>query len=329
MARSPILTPSLSAKLAALGAQLEHGRPDRELAEVLADLSALPADKIVRTSHEIGLAARLGWWSPGKIEREHLAREPNYAWLFLFHPNGFVREAALDAIKDPPASPFFFAAVAWRLNDWAVPVRRAAKRCAERVLHRAPTDVAAHTALYLLDRCLSWGRWSDEPAVLDQVFERREVVAAVADQLAAQQSGRPATYLRHIVRYQGIDEHLVRLAHTARQPSVRALAYRCLILGTADWVTGFEWVWIDKSYFRRRRLTKFQTRAVTGERPVFDLIRAAACDRSAIVRRVAAEALIVAPSRPPDADVLIAWLAKDKSAAVRWRADYMLRHPPQ
>src|SRR5579871_2341417 len=194
----PILPPALSAKLSALGGQLEHGRPDLELAEALADLSMLPADKIVRASNEIARAARLDGWPSGKVERAHVTRQPDYAWLLLFHPNGFVREAALDAINDPPTSPFWFAALAWRLNDWAVPVRRAAERCAERVLHRAAIDIATHAALHLLDRCLSWGRWRDEPAILDQVFERPEVVAAVADQLAEQRNGRLATYLRHL-----------------------------------------------------------------------------------------------------------------------------------
>jgi hypothetical protein len=332
--RRPILPPALVAKLSALGATLEHGRPDPELAGVLADMSALPADKIVRACSEIVASARLGWapgrqsgWSPEWLKQAYLQKEPNYAWLFLFHPNGFVREAALDAINDPPSSPFFLAALAWRLNDWVRPVRAAAKRCAERVLQRASVDVAATAALYLLDRRLVWRRWRDESIVLDHVFERRDVIAAIVDKLAAEPTGHLATHLRHILRYSGIDEHLMRLAVTARQPSVRAIAYRCLISGKADWVVGFEWTWVDKVYNIRRRLPTFQTRVVESECSPSEMIRAAAHDRSAIVRRIAADALIAARPRPPDADLLIAYLAKDKSAAVRSRADYMLRHP--
>ena len=59
----------------------------------------------------------------------------NFAWLFLFHPSGYIREAALDSIVTPPTSAFFFAALAWRLNDWAGPVRKAAERCAVRVMN--------------------------------------------------------------------------------------------------------------------------------------------------------------------------------------------------
>ncbi len=162
----PVLPPPLAAKLAALGTRLG----DRELEDVLADLSTLPANLIVRANQEIATAARLGWWqtqmgfSLGRLfgssnEQQLLRKRPDYAWLFLFHPNGYVREAALDCINNPPTSPFFFSALAWRLNDWVGPVRQAAERCAERVLHQTVADVAANAALYLLDRRLAWGRW--------------------------------------------------------------------------------------------------------------------------------------------------------------------------
>ena len=90
--------------------------------------------------------------SPRRVpsDQELLEINHDYAWLFLFHPNGYVREAALDSLNNPPTSPFFFAALAWRLNDWVPAVRQAAQRCAERVLYRTAADVAATAALYLL-----------------------------------------------------------------------------------------------------------------------------------------------------------------------------------
>jgi hypothetical protein len=142
------LPPSLAAKLAAL--RTEPG--DHQLKNVLADLSDLPANQIVRASREIASAASLGWWQPqmsfslerifgSSNEQELLRKKSDYAWLFLFHPSGYIREAALDALNSPPTSPFFFSALAWRLNDWVQPVRQAAERCAKRVLHRtAPTS---------------------------------------------------------------------------------------------------------------------------------------------------------------------------------------------
>jgi len=331
----PVLPPPLAAKLAALGTRLG----DRELEDVLADLSTLPANLIVRANQEIATAARLGWWqtqmgfSLGRLfgssnEQQLLRKRPDYAWLFLFHPNGYVREAALDCINNPPTSPFFFSALAWRLNDWVGPVRQAAERCAERVLHQTVADVAANAALYLLDRRLAWGRWSDEPKVLDSVFGRKDVIAALAMQLQEHSTGPLATCLRNTLRYPNVDEHLLCLAANAVQPSVRAVAYQCLIFGTATWSVGFEWAWIDKVYGLRRRVPKLDRRDIQRTRSVADLIREAVRDKSPFVRRVAADALIAARSKLPDEEALIAHLAKDRSSAIRSRADFMLRHPP-
>jgi hypothetical protein len=353
-----VLPPHLTTKLVALGTR--PGRSNRELEDVLADLSALPPNLVVRASREIAIAARLGWWQPQKLplrvvvasrarlgwwwpkkppwlvwpfsrdpsEQELLKKNHDYAWLFLFHPSGYVREAALDCINNSPASPFFFSALAWRLNDWVWPVRQAAERCAARILHQTTTDVAANAALYLLDRRLAWSRWSDEPKVLDKVFERKDVIAALAVQLQEHSTGPLATCLRHALRYPNVDEHLPRLAAAAVQPSVRAIAYQCLISSKPTWPVGLEWAWIDKVYGMRRRVPKLATRDIRKNRPSAEFIREAAHDKSPFVRRVAADALIAARSQLPDEEALIAHLAKDRSSAIRSRADYMLRHPP-
>jgi hypothetical protein len=343
-----------------LRTRLGPKQSDHELRQILAELSGLPANFVVRASREIAREARLGWWQPQQLpllvvvggparlawirltsafrlewrsrsvpsEQELLKRNHDFAWLFLFHPSGYVREAALDYINDPPTSPFFFSALAWRLNDWVRPVRQAAERCAERVLRRTAADVAANAAIFLLDRHVVWGRWTNEAEALDRVFEREDVMAGLASQLTQRSTGPLANCLRHALRYPAMDEHLPHLASDAIQPSVRALAYRCLISGKATWTTGYAWTWIDKVYGVRRRVPKFETRDIQRSHPVADLVRAAVRDKSAFVRVVAADALIAARSSLPDEEALIASLAKDRSSAVRSRADFMLRHPP-
>jgi len=334
-----VLSASLSAKLDALHRSSGRRKSDRELAEILADLSTLPANAVVRASQEIAKAARLGWWQQerslidqllgGSVsEPDLLARNPDYAWLFLFHPSGYVREAALDSINSPPTSPFFVSALAWRLNDWAAPVRQAAERCAKRILHRTAAPVATNAALYLLDRRLAWGRWRDEPKALDAVFERKDVIAALVMHLQEHSTGALATCLRHALRYPNIDEHLPRLAAEAVQPQIRAVAYQCLIFGRARWAVGYEFAWIDKVYGLRRSVPTLETRQIASIRPTADLIREAAYDKSPFVRRVAADALIADQTQLPDAAALIAHLAKDRNSAIRSRADFMLRNPP-
>ena len=354
-----VLPPSTSSKLSALGTRLGLTQSDHELKQILAELSTLPANLVVRASREIARKAHLGWWQPRmrplrvvaagparlvwtrlkKVlrlewpshdvpsEQKLLKTNNDFAWLFLFHPSGHLREAALDCINSPPTSPFFFSALAWRLNDWVRPVRQAAERCADRVLHRTAPDVAASAALYLLDRHLVWGRWSNESKALDRTFEREDVMAGLAAQLARHSTGPLANCLRHALRYPAIDEHLPRIASTAIQPSVRAAAYRCLISGKATWTAGFEWAWIDKVYGLRRRVPKLETREIQRTGSVAEVIKEAIRDKSNVVRIVAADGLIAARSQLLGAAELIAKLANDQSPAVRARADFMLRHP--
>lgn len=356
--RAPsIFSASLSAKLATLST-----RPatHREVDDILAELAVLPAHLVVRASREIAITARLGWWQPEKrprrvvpahrfkilfnrfkewlwpkpspayfpSDRELLAANANFAWLFLFHPSGHIRMAALHFINTAPASPFFLAALAWRLNDWVPQVREAARLCAERELPLVEAEVAAKAAPYLLGRRIAWRRWADEPNILDQVFARKDVLQALATKLHAGTTGPLAACLRQTLRFADIDTHLPELARHARQPSVRALAYRCLISGQADWVVGFEWRWIDKVYFARRRVPKLEMRPIETSEPAANFLREAAHDKSAFVRKIAADALIAGQCLLPDRENVVAQLMQDKSAAVRSRADYLLRHPP-
>ncbi|QIG95892.1 MULTISPECIES: hypothetical protein [unclassified Bradyrhizobium] len=147
-----------------MGAKLRRGSgADHELSEILTELSTLSANKIVRASREITQAAGFAWWwqHPSltdrlfrfpQSERQLMFRNADYAWLFLFHPDGYLREAALCAIATPPTSSFFLSALAWRLNDWAGPVRRAAIECFRRVSANTSAAIAAEAALYLLER---------------------------------------------------------------------------------------------------------------------------------------------------------------------------------
>jgi hypothetical protein len=328
-----ILTPALVANLAATAKP--RAETSIALQDALAELSTLPASSIVRASYEIPAAARLGWQplthrliSAEPIFVRDLAlmrRNPDYAWLFLFHPDGRVREAALDAIQTPPTSPFFLSALFWRLNDWAKPVRVAAERCLHRVEQRISPDVAASTAPYLLDRRYVWARWGTEADLLDHIFGRKGVLATLVPWLRREANGSLGKYLRHALRYDAIDEHLPILAAAAIQPQVRAIAYQCLLTNKASWVAGFEWIWIDKIYNIKKRVPKFESRPLPGVTSSPDLFWQAAHDRSVIVRRVAADMLIAAASPVPDADRLIAHLAEDESQSVRSRADYLRR----
>lgn len=245
--------------LRALSQGLAIGPDPEALESVLVSLSALPAGTIVRASGTISADMYIGWQprppllslerfgQANRSETHLLTTNPDYAWLFIFHRNGYVREAALNAIPGPPTSPFFFAALAWRLNDWVPQVRQAARRCADRVLPGTEAAVAATSAPHLLGRALTWGRWGDEQQALHDVFGRADVVAILARDLREGTTGKLALCLRQALRYPSIDEHLGGLMTKAVQPAVRAVALQTLISGKATWPQGFAWAWIDRS----------------------------------------------------------------------------------
>lgn len=333
-----VLPPSLSGALRSLSESLERGPSPEALRRVLEDLGKLPVKVAVQGAREIADAAQLTWRVPAKkgwfgnliwpslSEKVLLRHDPDIAWLFLFHDDGRVREQALDAIQAAPTAAFFLVAIAWRLNDWAEPVRLAAVRCASRVFPHADPDVAASVGLYLLDRRLTWQRWREEQGTIDLIFMRQTVMERLATLLRGDSNGALAAGLRHALRYTSIDQHLPRLAREATHPAVRAVALRCLLERKATWPIGFEWQWIDKVYGRKKRRPVYANRAI--QAPPRDLLLTEGLsDRSAVVRRVAADGLIADRSTIPNLDDILARLASDKSPSIRERADYMIRHP--
>jgi hypothetical protein len=287
---------------------------------------------------EIAVAAQLWphqhvqswiWHVCSRLESdlEILKKDANFAWLFLFHSSGFVREPALNAIQLPPNSPFFLSAIMLRLNDWVEPVRTAATQCARRVFPGVNSKVAADTALYFLHYYWTWGRWQEEQRdIQDDLFGRADVITQLAHQLAEGFTGALATCLRHALRYSAIDQYLPLLASSAKQPAVRATALQCLISQTASWPVGHRYQWIDKVYGVQKLVLVVHDRKIPVEIPTEDLIRGGLADRSAMVRRVAVDALIARRRTFSGLDEIVASLLLDKSPSVRERADFLVKH---
>jgi hypothetical protein len=140
-------------------------------------------------------------------------------------------------------------------------------------------------------------------------------------------TGPLATLLGHALRYPGIDLHLPGLACESIQPAVRATALQCLVTGKATWVTGFAWEWVDKSLGKRKRVvTRDERQLDTGVLRAEFIVRGLH-DRSAIVRRVAADALTADSRGIPNLDLLVDRLASDRFPSVRDRARFVKRVP--
>lgn len=154
------LPDALQADLAALKLALRKGKVPGELVErVVGGIGALPPAAVARLDRAIASAAEL-WrytdgpklWPASLFATTHsaqLLRTPGLELIFLFHFDGFLREAALKRIRGPLPGPFFVAAVAWRLNDWVLQVQRASAECAQRCFAETSPQTLAEAYLAL------------------------------------------------------------------------------------------------------------------------------------------------------------------------------------
>jgi hypothetical protein len=336
IAPKSILSISLRSKLGLLGLKLEKQLPiDTEFDGIFEEINSISPSYVSRADREIPLFGNLQKWrrefpavirlfSPRVIDLDQLDLVPNLEFLFIFHKDGFIREAALDRIETAIPSPFLFAAIAWRLNDWIPPVRRAAVKCASRCFPSTSPVVIAEAALSLLAREDSWGRWSDERSALSAAFARADVAEVMATAIRARPTGPMATVLRYALREYSLDPHLESLALAATQPAVRATAMQALIDGQATWPSGWRWRWIDKPMGKKRRETTFSHRPIAHGASRIRLIEASSVDPSAIVRRVAIASLIRHPIEPAVAHRIAIALLKDRSPSVREQAEFLL-----
>ena len=328
---------TLRASLVRLGEAVQDAALWRaELRNAVARLEVLSPDAVARADGEIAGLARLyhrhqaDRWTPlprppGMSDDDLLQATPGLEYLFVFHRDGRLREAALNRFEGGAKSPFFFAAIAYRLNDWALPVRAAARACAERVFPRTDAATVAAAGVFLLSRRQQWRRWGEEAAILDDALARSDVTDRLAGIVRTATSGPMGTLLRHALRRPEMDRHLLNLATTARQPAVRVVALRSLIEGRVTWPIGVERQWLDKVYNKSRRIPLIAGREIARLVSLEALITRGARDQSAAVRRVAADGLIRHRSLASDLDEVVRLLAGDRSASVRERAAFVLR----
>lgn len=307
---------------------------------VVQGLNGLPPALLAQAEREVVETARLyhwnyrrrdvpstfkRWFSPRLSDSEQLHRVPDLEYLFLFHRDGLIREAALKKMAGPIPSAFLFVAVAWRLNDWVTQVRAAAVDCAARVFPLTSPGVIAEGAMILLQRDSTWRRWDSERLRLNEAFARPDVAERLADLLATRTIGPSATILRYALRSSSMDAHLSRLARQAVQPAVRAVATQALIDGFTSWPNGWRWRWIDKSMGDRRAETIFEKRELTVPTDRMAQVKASLSDRSAAVRSAAVSGLIRYHDEFADARSLAEPLLSDPSKRVSERAEFLLR----
>lgn len=318
--------------------KLEAGsRVDDEVRDAIAQMADLSPALAVRLDSHIAAAGEL-WYRPtgsrllprlwGRVsDAEQLLRTPLLEYIFLFHRDGRLREAALNRVNGGIPSAFLFAAICWRLNDWAAPVRKAAVRCAERCFPATDPAIIASALSDLLYRKDSWSRWQAERQMFDEQLARPDVAACLAAIIVERPTGAMARLLRLVARTPCLDGHLEDIFRSAVQPSVRAAALAMLLNAEAIWPAGRSWQWIDKSMGLRRWAMSFERRPIDVSIPVDELLRLGSEDRSSMVRGIALSGAIRhRRGTALERDYAIK-LRDDRSRPVRDRAQFILDNP--
>jgi len=306
------------------------------LAPIVRELALLRPTDIARAEKEICDAADLGFrWSGGPTvgwQQSHrlcaasqLKAVPDLAYLFIFHRDGNVREAALRSLEGTMPGAFFATAIAWRMNDWVSQVRDAAAACAARSFAITRPELLLETAWALFDRQNSWSRWGTDRDIVQELISRPDVVRLLLEQIIGAKSGPASRLLRQVLRGPTFDEHLTRIAREGMQPSVRAAAAQTLLEGRAAWIVGWQWRWIDKIYGAGERVPRYQERSVGRPLSRHDLIDMFLTDKSAMVRRVALDGVMKFALETDFARKCAESTIDDRSPSVRERAEYILR----
>ncbi|MFV1465909.1 hypothetical protein VWY34_15020 [Phaeobacter sp. JH20_02] len=269
----------------------------------------------------------------GKAAREELwavQNTPNLPFVFMFHGDGRIRQEALRNLEGPLPTPANVYGLFWRLNDWVPQVNQAAYDAVERVMPRTSADVIIPALTAILPHLNSWGRWSRKgPEAVHRTLSRPDVSAKLLENVRTTRQPRLGEVFRELCRNERIDQHISDVFATAPLPHIRTMALDMLLSQRARWPTGETVrIWTDRSMDEYRTEHVFRERELSVAVDLMDLLRAGASDRSAMVRRRAAEGLIALrhdPDLQQELDCVAAILHNDPNIGVRTRIEFFRR----
>ncbi len=297
--------------------------------------AGLPPEIIARAEQEIRFIADLWSYQPYHnrtnqleyfkwIDREvaKLDGFPALAMLYLFHSDGRLRQAALHRIAPTTLSPFLFAALTARLNDWARPVRQEAAACMARVVTAETLAAIAPAIPFLCLQTKTWARWADERIAYDQIEASPEVAAYMARHLRLSLRGPLPRQCYAMLRHAAFDAHLLGLAHSSATPKVRAIALRALLCQKTSWIIGSREIWVDKTCGISRSEPVWSHRPITVSVDIAALVQLGAHSPAVAQRRVVAYWLLTTDDLYPEA---VAALSQDPYPSIRNAMEFYQR----
>lgn len=256
-----------------------------------------------------------------------LISEKDLPFLLLFDGNGYNREWALSKITGPLKSPIEVIALADLANNWVEPVRKIAIASIERCYPQTDPMVLAASFSFFAENQKFWKRWDKKASQRVMLcFHKPEVIGALANRLEEGIEPRGSRTLSYALQTENFDPYLERLVKNSKEASLRARALRALLDGEAVWTTGYTWKWIDKPLGKRKRVAVLDTRTLTMQLPKKPLLLTALNDKSAKIRKIAAQGVIEYGKELnlPIADIAHQ-LELDVSLGVRRRGEYLVR----
>jgi hypothetical protein len=260
------------------------------------------------------------WWKFRK-------RRAGFAsWLDLCSGDGFRRERIIRSLSGGAPNAFFLALAVRRLNDWVPQVRAATREYLPRLAECSDPEQVVDALWHVLAHCGSWGRMEDgDRQALADLISIERIAFALGSRILVATAGPVTQILSQASRVPALDHRLKEFAEAAIQPCVRAKAYRCLLEGRMAWVAGRKWRWTDLKWCKGRFEPVIEERAISERVDFLACLREALVDRSALVRRVAAEFLIKElKSIGDEADGFAEHLASDPSPYVAERGRFAL-----
>jgi hypothetical protein len=264
---------------------------------------------------------------PSVPEAKQLRRVFGLEYLFLFHGNGYLRQAALEKIAGPLNSPFIAASIVLRMNDWVPAVRQAAQSCAQRTFPATSPFVLASAARSLLADMAAWRRWGPNDGSLRAMLLRDEVCNLIATEMLLSSASSDAVTFRHLVFNPAMDKHLESLAKSAVTPTVRALAAKALLSGQAKWQVG----WCKASHDRYERsprlMRAFESRAISMHSNLSSILPRLAEDPSKLVRVTLLDHLILTKAADPAAAQIAESFLHSDVRPLKERAEFIMGKP--
>lgn len=277
-------------------------------------------------------------WSSDRLDIGKAAREelcavqnvPDLPFVFMFHGDGRIRQEALRNLEGPLPTPANVYGLFWRLNDWVPQVNQAAYEALEWVMPRTSTEVIIPALTAILPHLNSWGRWSREgPEAVHRILSRPDVSTKLLENVRTTRQPRLGEVFRELCRSDWIDQHISDVFAIAPLPHIRTMALDMLLSQRARWPTGeTDRVWTDRSMGEYRTERGFRERELTVAVDLIPLLRAGASDRSAMVRKRAADGLIALRHNldlKEELDRVAAMLHNDPNIGVRNRIEFFGR----